>query len=78
MYSCESPNKKMHVHLRSFKCLICFTGHAYNIYAKTLLLLNIYIYQLVKKLYEPRKSREMTNCVIFFALKCQFKRLEPV
>jgi hypothetical protein len=38
----------MHVHLRSFKCLIHFAGHCYNIYANTPLSLNMYLYQIVK------------------------------
>ena len=37
----------MHVHLRSFKCSIHFTGHRYNIYANTSMLINIYLYQIV-------------------------------
>ncbi len=35
----------MHVHLRSFKWLIHFTGRCYNIYAKILVLINMYLYQ---------------------------------
>ena len=64
----------MHVHLRSFKCLIHFTGHCYNIYANISIFINMYLYQIVKNFTKTEKDRKMTNCVIFFALKCQFKR----
>ena len=41
-------------------------------------LFNIYLYQIVKNFMETEKKRKVTNSVIFFALKCQFKRFEPI
>jgi len=41
-------------------------------------LLNIYLYQIVKNFIKTEKKRKMTNSVIIFALKCQFKRFAPI
>ena len=41
-------------------------------------LLNIYLYQIVKNFMETEKKWKVTNSVIIFALKCQFKRFKPI
>ena len=48
----------MHVHLRSFKCSIHFTGLCYNIYANTPILINIYLYQILKNCLKAEKCKK--------------------
>jgi hypothetical protein len=59
----------MHVHLRSFKRLVYF-------YRCSLINIKYHLYQTVKNFIRREKGRKITNSVIFFALKCQFKRFE--
>jgi hypothetical protein len=58
--------------IREVLFLICFTGLAYNIYAKIHMLMKIQLNQIVENFIRILKHCKMTNCVIFFALKCQF------